>query len=436
MPIDIPESAEEVENRAKADVQRELAGSNPFGKNHWLGAVITGAAFRIYDFYLQLLEAIKQSFFDTATGDFLKRWAAIFGITINPASKSNGVLVATGVAGSFIPLGTTFAVQGVGNFISTAAVTITDQSINVLSLTRSGTTVTVTTESDHGLANNVEVDITLAASSDYNITSAITVTGSDTFQYEIAGSPANEPASNAVVDFASASVPVQSEDFGSDVNVAAGTEATVQSPIVGVDDTLTVDFGQIGGGTDIESTTSFRNRFLDRVRNPVSLFNVAAIKAKVKEVEGVTRVFVEEVTPAVGQVTVYFMRDNDENPIPSGSEVIKTKNKLLEIKPATTADADVIVEAPTPVTVDFTFLTFQPNTDSMKNAITANLGQFFEERTTVGVNVDEDAYRSAIFNTVDSNTGQIVSTFILSEPLGDITINTGEIGILGTVTFP
>ena len=36
MSIEIPESAAEVENRAKTDVQRELVESNPFLKNSWL----------------------------------------------------------------------------------------------------------------------------------------------------------------------------------------------------------------------------------------------------------------------------------------------------------------------------------------------------------------------------------------------------------------
>ena len=54
----------------------------------------------------------------------------------------------------------------------------------------------------------------------------------------------------------------------------------------------------------------------------------------------------------------------------------------------------------------------------------------------MGVNVDEDAYRSAIFNTVDIATGDVVKTFTLSAPSGDISIATGEIGIFGSVVYP
>jgi len=72
----------------------------------------------------------------------------------------------------------------------------------------------------------------------------------------------------------------------------------------------------------------------------------------------------------------------------------------------------------------------------MQTAITANLQQFFKESTTVGVDVDEDAYRSAIFNTVDTATGDTVSTFGLSAPSGDVTIASGEIGALGSIVYP
>jgi len=86
VPIDIPESAQEIDARSKADVQRELAQSNPFLKNSWLGAIVTASSNRIFDFYIQLSAAIRDSFPDTAIGDYLTRWAAIWGNTL----RSNG----------------------------------------------------------------------------------------------------------------------------------------------------------------------------------------------------------------------------------------------------------------------------------------------------------------------------------------------------------
>jgi len=64
------------------------------------------------------------------------------------------------------------------------------------------------------------------------------------------------------------------------------------------------------------------------------------------------------------------------------------------------------------------------------------LQQFFKESTTVGADVDQDAYRSAIYNTIDTDTGSRVSTFSLSTPTADVTIASGEIGTLGSIIYP
>ena len=44
-------------------------------------------------------------------------------------------------------------------------------------------------------------------------------------------------------------------------------------------------------------------------------------------------------------------------------------------------------------------------------------------------------YNSAIINTVDTETGQKLSSFTLSSPSGDISISTGELAVLGSVNF-
>ena len=92
--------------------------------------------------------------------------------------------------------------------------------------------------------------------------------------------------------------------------------------------------------------------------------------------------------------------------------------------------------APTAVPVAFTFTDLQPSTNSMKAAVEASLKQFFAEKTKIGVSIDSDAYRSAIFNTVDVANGDVVTTFTLSAPVGDVPIAAGSIGTLGGVTFP
>lgn len=437
MAINLPDSADEVVQRSKTDVQRELVESNPFLQNSWLGALVTSFANRVYDFYLQLKEAFKQSLPDTATGSILERWAAIWSILRNAATTASGNTVATGTATTSIPSGTLLASSDGKIYESTASVVITATVISITSITRSGTTATVTTASNHGLASNVPMTIAGAVETDYNVSNAeITVTGLDTFTYQVSGSPTTPATGTITGAHDSIQVPVTSQDFGASANQAADAELKLQSPIAGVDDSTKVDYGQIGGGTDQEIDSDLRVRLLERIQDPIAHFNVAEITSVAKDIAGVTRVFVQEITPAVGQVTVYFMRDNDDNPIPDASEIAAVDAVIQAIRPANTDSTDVIVGAPTGVSTDFIFTSISPNTSTMRTAITANLRQFFDEDTDVGVNIAEDAYRSAIFNTIDTETGAVLDTFTLTSPSGTITIASGEIGTLGNVTYP
>lgn len=433
MTIETP-TRKELEQSTKTDVQQELPESNPFLRNSFLGAIVKAWALRIFDFYLQLQELLKQAFWDTATGIFLEKWAAIFFITRNAATQSTGFIVATGTDTSVIPISTVLSDSTGQEYETQAAATITAQSISV-TLARSGSTVTATAVSAHNLASGVSPTIAGANETDYNGTFVITVNGDDTFTYQITTTPATPATGTITAAFTTAHVEVKSSSFGVATNQDNGAELTLNNPISGVDNTATVDFNELLGGTDQESDVDLRDRFLGRVQNPIALFNVAAIENQAKLVTGVTRVFVREVTPAAGQVTTYFTRDNEINIIPTVADVTNVKNKLLEIKPGHTDDADVIVTAPTAKTINFTFTGLTPNTTDMQTAINSNLVVYFREDTDVGVDIDEDAYRSAIFNTVDVS-GARVESFTLSTPTGDIAVATAEIPILGTVSYP
>lgn len=437
MALNIPGSASEVDQKMKVDVQSELPLSNPFLKNAWLGAILTAIANRQFDFYLQLIEAQKQGFPDTATDDDLDRWAAIWSVIRLAATTAIGNIAFTGTVTTTIPSGTTLADSTGALYDTTAEVDILGQSISVSSLVRAGSTVTATTAVEHNLANNVPVTISGAVETDYNVTdTAILVISTTVFTYTIADTPTTPATGTILAGVTFASVPVISQGFGVEVNQDLNATVTLQSPIAGVDNDTQVDADLISGGTDQENDTALQLRLLDRIQNPVAHFNVADIVAKAKEINGTTRVFVEEVTPSIGQVTVYFMRDNSTPSIPTGPQVTAMKTKLLTIKPANTGDADLIVSAPTGLNVDFTFTDLSPNTATMQLAVIASLQQFFDENTTVGVNIDEDKYKAAIANTVDTSTGDTVVSFVLSAPSGDVIITSGEIGVLNVITYP
>jgi uncharacterized phage protein gp47/JayE len=434
--FNFPANRKEVSDRIKTDVQGELAQSNPFLKNSYLSAIITGLAGRVFDFFLQLEVLSKQMFPDTATGTFLERWAAYKGVSRSPATQATGNVTATGTPGSTILSGTALTTSDGLQYISSGDTLIAANVVGVSTLVRSGTTAIATTAANHNLASGMSVVIAGAVETDYNGTVIITVTSLTTFTYTVAGSPSSPATGTITVSSDSGTVVLVSTEFGQDTNQLAGTEITLSTPIAGVDNITRVQFTEIGGGTDLESDADLRVRVIERYANPVSTFNVAAIEKQVKEIAGITRVFVEEITPAVGDVTVYFTRDNDADIIPSAGEVTTAKDKLLEIKPAHVAEADVIVAAPVALPVDFTFSTLTPNTSSMQAAVTANLESLFRNDTIVSENLQAVAYESAIFQTIDPNNGAPLSAFTLSAPTGDVIVASGELPTLGNITYP
>lgn len=526
----LPQTADQVVQRSKTDVQRELDKvdnpnrANGFLESSWLGAIPTANANRIYDYTLQLREAIRLNMPDSAEGEFADRWGNIYIGARNAAVGSRGNVVATGTASSTIGLGDNYQSSDGITYIVTAAVSITDKTISVTSLEAVGTIATATTSGPHGLASNVTVTIAGADQPEYNGAQTIQVTAEDQFTYTVSGSPISPATGTITADFTTAVVPVEAvppsnpdDPFGAATNQTLDAPLTLQVSIPGVDSIANVDFGELAGGSDEESDPDYKTRYLDKIQDPVAHYAENDIDQQIRaQVPGVTRTFIQKsgtqigtvsvsdltrtgsiataitaaphglftgakitingadqveynvenesilviddvtfaytvsgtaTTPATGTITatgviplgyvrIYFTRDNDPDPIPTAPEIEDVKDAVLLITPANTPDSFVDVLAPTPVSIAFTFTELAPDSPTMREAVVASLQQFFDESVSVGVDIDEDAYRSAIFNTVDTETGFSVESFDLSDPIGDIAITVGELPILGPVTFP
>jgi uncharacterized phage protein gp47/JayE len=442
MPLTTPESADDVIARAVADVELALApvDGKPALKNSWLNALVVAYSNRIFDFYFALDQAALESLPDTAVAN-LDRWAAIWKIIRTPGTPSTGFAIASGVQGSIIPI-TAFLSTGDGKQYKTvtAPVGITQKLFPIAgsNLTSVAGVATCVTSQKHELGTQIKITVSGANQTEYNVVNAdiIDIIDANIFTYAITGTPASPATGFIFLRFNSGSLVVESVEPGSTEDQVFDVALKFESPITGVDDVARVDFDELGGGATRETDTAIRARLLDRVQNPIAHFNAAELVAVAKSVAGVTRVFVQEITPNVGQVTVYFMRDNDVTSIPSGSEVAVVKSVLDAIRPANSDTADLIVLAPAEVSTDFTFSALSPDTSSMKTAVENNLKELFDERTSVGVDVMEDEYKAAIFGTVDTVTGDVLTSSSLSAPIGNIVIAAGEIGTLGAVTFP
>lgn len=434
MPLDLPETRQQVADRMRADVQSELPTSNPFLRATYLGSLIKAAALRIFALYQLLRTALNQAFPQTAQDEFLRMFGDLKAVTIKPETVATGEVSFVGTVASVVPSGTVLNSTAQKTYTTSASGTISTVTLSVTSLTRVSNTATVVTSEAHKFATGQTVTIAGAAQTDYNGAFAVTIINDTTFTYAVPGAPATPATGTVQASINRTVVTVESVGAGEDDNLASHAQVTLATPIAGVNNTAFVVPPGLTGGADAETDDQFRLRVIEAWRTPEALFNVAAIVKEAKKVAGVTRVFVKEITPIIGACTVYFVRDNDTTIFPDSGEVTAVKNQLLTIKPAHMAAADLVVATPAGLTVNFQFSAISPSTAAMRTAIQNNLKSFFRDNAIVGTAITVDQYRTAIQNTVDAN-GIALASFTLAVPTSAVVPASNELPVLGAVTF-
>lgn len=385
-------------------------------------------------------ELLKQLFPQTATDEYLESWASWFGITRKDPVKAEGYVVFTGVTSTAIPISTLIQKADGTQYETQVASTISAQSIGISTLTRSGTTATATTSSNHNLATGLSVTISGASQSEYNITATITVISNTQFTYTISGSPATPATGTILAGFTSAYVLVKASDYGVLGNSASGSQLNLVSPIIDVDDNCFVTYDGLSGGLDAESDDQLRVRLRDRCSNFTAPFTQSGLPVFIRErISGITRVWVQTATPSAGYVTIYFTRDDDINIIPNSTQVNAVKSAIIDvdtgIKPANTPDSYVVVASPTPVSINVTFSALSPNTVAMQTAITEALTDYFKSSSVnVGGDITVNEISALIYGITDEDGN--TPTFTITTPSTTTAIADTELAILGTITYP
>jgi uncharacterized phage protein gp47/JayE len=385
-------------------------------------------------------QLLKQLFPQDATGIYLEAWAAWFGITRLSAVKATGNVVFTGTATTSIPSGTLIQKTDGTSYETLATTPISAQTINVSSITRSGTLATVTTAGNHNLATGVSVTHAGAVQTDYNITAIISVTSDTTYTYTVAGSPTTPATGTITTSFITASISVQASDFGVGGNAGNGSQLTLTSPLPSVDNACYVGYSGLVNGLNLEEDEALRIRLQERTSNFTAPFTQSGLPVFIRQaVAGVTRIWVKDATPSAGYVTIYFVRDNDVNILPTSAQSLTVKNAIIDadtgIKPASTPDSYVLVSAPTGVIADFTFSSLSPNTTAMQTAITATLTDYFKSDSVAeGTDVTANEYNALIFGVIDANGNS--PTFTLSSPVSTISVASGQLAVKGTIIYP
>ncbi len=435
MPFQLPENRQTLVDRVKTDVQQYVGDSSPFLPRSWLGGLCTAVGGRSFDWSFAIKELIDQSFPQTATGIYLDYLASFVGITKNQPTVSTGTVAAFGIIGSLIPAGSQLTSNSGNIYITQDSKTITTINLSIISLSRIGTVVTAVTNAENFLATGQNITISGVNQTDYNGTFQITFSNSNTFTYQIASAPTSPATGTIVATYNGALLTVISQNTGEVQNLSNG-ERLSQLGLTGVESIVLVTETSVGGGSDLETEASYRNRIIYRYQNPVAEFNYSQLKVITDSIAGVTRSWVFPTTPHVGYVSIYFTRDNDSSSIlPSPSEILTVRNAILAVKPSNMEDFQVIVNSPEPVDVDFVFASITPNTPEMKSAITSTLNFLFRDTSiNVSQNVLQIVYECAIITTEDS-LGNKLNSFTLNSPVGDIIVGDGQLAVLNSITF-
>jgi uncharacterized phage protein gp47/JayE len=434
----------------RAEFRKQLPEVDPTVFGSWARAFADGNAVLAQSISFLVRDLEKELFPQTASGEFLDLWGGYEGLERKPESPSFGGIVITGTAGVVIPVLTDFTGSNGVSYQSTAVSTITAVNQSITTLTRSGSLVTAKLPSDHNLATGIEITVSGATQPEYNGTFTITIISRDEFQYTITSTPVSPATGSPEYDVNMASVQVEAQSNGLTTNLESGAQLSFVTPITNADDPGLVQFDGLTGGSSEETDEEYRTRILLSRSIIEGVFTPDQIKLAALSISGNTRAFVKKptlsvcssssgsaTTPAPGQTSVFILRDNDLNIIPSQSVLDATKLAIKEdgALPANTSEVDLFVEAPDLVETDFDFTALNPNTPTMRTAVSSQLEAFFEDTVDFEETVTEASYLGAIQGTQDLQTGEFIISFALSTPSGNIAVTDGEIASLGDVTF-
>ncbi|GHD60430.1 baseplate J/gp47 family protein [Jeongeupia chitinilytica] len=235
-------------------------------------------------------------------------------------------------------------------------------------------------------------------------------------------------------------LPVVAELTGPAGNTAAGETMTLVSPVGGVAAQGTVAGAGLTGGVDAESVDEIRGRVIAARRNGGQVGKSGDWELWALEVPGVTRAWAAPQLLGLGEITVFFVRDDDTDGIfPDAAEQAAMKTWL---EANGTPFGEVWGASPKPKPVDFS-IRLAPDSPALRDAVLASLQSVFAleaapvarytDGTTVlpvaGVTLPLTHFAEAISTTVGEFDHDLIA------PSADVVCEVGELAQLGTVTW-
>ncbi|WJY13598.1 baseplate J/gp47 family protein [Pectobacteriaceae bacterium CE90] len=219
-------------------------------------------------------------------------------------------------------------------------------------------------------------------------------------------------------------VPIICDETGIIGNTDDGITMRLVSPISGLSSATLAD--TIEGGTDIEGIEDFRARIIERWYYPPQGGANTDYITWSKEVAGVTRAWCYRHWMGTGTVGVMIANSDLINPIPDAAVAAAVQEYIEPLAPV--AGADLYVFVPSAHTINFE-INLNPDTAAVRAVVEAELRSM-----VLRDGIPEGVIKpSRVSEAISIATGEY--SHVLISPITDISIERGEVGVMGTITW-
>lgn len=208
-------------------------------------------------------------------------------------------------------------------------------------------------------------------------------------------------------------------------NAPAALRLSLVSPVLGVQDQAEIGPGGLTAGSDEEGLEAWRSRLVRDFRRVPHGGAEDDYVAWALEVPGVTRAWVRGNFLGLGTVGVFFVRDNDLDPIPSAAAIAVVQAHLESKRPVC---AEVYAMAPVPLPVIFR-QSIVPDTEALRARVTQSLRELLGREADLGQRLIWTHIGQAISETSGEEDHRLI------EPAADVVPGANELPVFGGVEW-
>lgn len=219
--------------------------------------------------------------------------------------------------------------------------------------------------------------------------------------------------------------PVQAVVAGAAGNSPAGLRVAIVSPVEGVQDQAEVAEGGLTAGTDEEALEAWRSRVIADFRRVPHGGDEDDYVGWAVEVPGVTRAWCRGNYLGPGTVAVFFVRDNDANPIPSQQAVDAVQRHLESKRPVC---AELYAMAPEPLPVVYR-LSVTPDSAALRLRVEQSLRELHLREADLGVRFIWTHIGQAVSETPGEDDHRLVM------PSADVVPAANQLPVFGGVEW-